>query len=543
MSVATYKMTTTDETANRHWSTPYEQQTYRHQGHYPSNSAPQEPFASPLLKYSDQSLMSAGSTMSSVTSVGSTGYTDQTSIYYQNAGLNPSSSSQQIYQYQHIPPSQIGYQNFQSTLQDSAYPDVPLPQPTLTQQYYSFPPYQQGQATGQMYPDQFKTNYLNNSGYFDKRPMASTAGFSDIPPQQQLPATVDPSCYNTERKLEDDGQFGYQPQYQYSQPQSLAQAPSQPQPQPQPQIQTTQQTVPLNTGFVPHLGYNVGWSNFGNDQSLGQSQSQNIDTADYSKSERDPRRRRTLGGQKNDVPVTLGPSLLHKHPTHEGNSSNTAATIGARSQETTTNDYALWDILKSRKHKGGSYQCSHCTDIFTTAEDFIFHLDKFKLVRSHNCPVKNCPYRIIGLPRRPELVRHCLSQHSETLENLIRKEQGLPIEAPNLQNGHPYDQRDESIVVYGGHSMESDNKSSKREHLNKCFRDGCGKKFKRKDSLQRHERLVHENKNSRFNQRLRMQRTILGNGDANEEEEEEGDVDDDIEDDNIGGDIGSACPE
>ncbi|KAG7932400.1 hypothetical protein KL934_003843 [Ogataea polymorpha] len=159
-------------------------------------------------------------------------------------------------------------------------------------------------------------------------------------------------------------------------------------------------------------------------------------------------------------------------------------------------DSSLWELLNSVPKKGSSYKCSHCTEQFNTVESFILHLEKYKLVRSNKCPVKDCPYRIIGLPRKPELRRHCLSQHSETLENLLRLK---------FQEGIEPDVR--TLSKPKNNESEVDPKKKKP---NVCPREGCGKKFRRKDSLQRHERLVHENQNSRFNQRLRMQKTILG---------------------------------
>ncbi|KAH3669403.1 hypothetical protein OGAPHI_001524 [Ogataea philodendri] len=174
---------------------------------------------------------------------------------------------------------------------------------------------------------------------------------------------------------------------------------------------------------------------------------------------------------------------------HHGSSESKLSSL-----EQLQKDPSLWELLKSVQKKGGSYRCSHCTEKFSTVEQFILHLDKFKLVRSNKCPVKDCPYRIIGLPRKPELMRHCLSQHSETLENLLKVQRGVELDGVSMSSSLAGDSNDDPG----------------RKKLNVCTREGCGKKFRRKDSLQRHERLVHENQNSRFNQRLRMQKTILG---------------------------------
>ncbi|GME95525.1 unnamed protein product [[Candida] boidinii] len=160
--------------------------------------------------------------------------------------------------------------------------------------------------------------------------------------------------------------------------------------------------------------------------------------------------------------------------------------------EALQNDPALWSVInsgdnnnynQSSKVNNEVFKCSHCKSTFPTLPSLVHHLDKLKIVHSCKCPVKGCPYRLVGLPRRIELERHCLSQHSLKLETAEQ-------------------------VSKSGKGVSKTDRGSNWKYS--CNHDGCGRKFKRKDSLRRHSHLVHENPNSRFNQKLRIQESLLG---------------------------------
>ncbi|GMG03077.1 hypothetical protein B5S33_g1726 [[Candida] boidinii] len=160
------------------------------------------------------------------------------------------------------------------------------------------------------------------------------------------------------------------------------------------------------------------------------------------------------------------------------------------------NDPALWSVInagdnnnssQSPKANNEAFKCSHCKSTFSTLPSLVHHLDKLKIVHSCKCPVKGCPYRLVGLPRRIELERHCLSQHSLKLETAEQ-------------------------VSKSGKGVSKTDRGSNWKYS--CTHDGCGRKFKRKDSLRRHSHLVHENPNSRFNQKLRIQESLLGSHNA-----------------------------
>ncbi len=108
----------------------------------------------------------------------------------------------------------------------------------------------------------------------------------------------------------------------------------------------------------------------------------------------------------------------------------------------------IWDKIHSRNKKG-VYKCNHCPKTFTKLDQFAKHLDENKVVRPFKCRDRACPWSIIGLNSSGELRRHHRHQHNTS--------------------GTQYE------CKY------------------------CSKKFNRSDSAQRHQKLVHENKKSRYN--------------------------------------------
>lgn len=107
---------------------------------------------------------------------------------------------------------------------------------------------------------------------------------------------------------------------------------------------------------------------------------------------------------------------------------------------------------KARPGKKGNFFCSHCSEQFRTILDLAAHMDKYGVVRGYHCENADCPWHICGFATASEWSRHTKSQHG-------------------------------SVPVIT------------------C--DVCNKPFTRKDSLKRHNQLVHENENSRYNRKLR----------------------------------------
>lgn len=115
--------------------------------------------------------------------------------------------------------------------------------------------------------------------------------------------------------------------------------------------------------------------------------------------------------------------------------------------------------------------CSHCDYTAPNILELAKHFDKFRINAGHKCPFETCPFNFIGFTRKAELRRHCISSHFER-----------------------------------GKLNESTNQSVKTVLSNlvySCKFPNCGKNFYRKDSLQRHLKLVHENENSKFNKKLK----------------------------------------
>lgn len=115
--------------------------------------------------------------------------------------------------------------------------------------------------------------------------------------------------------------------------------------------------------------------------------------------------------------------------------------------------------------------CTHCNNRFDSILQLGHHFDKNKLVTPHKCPFDSCPYFFIGFARKAELRRHCLTKHFEKGKLTQSINQNIKQVLNNL--------------IYS------------------CKIDNCGKNFYRKDSLQRHLKLVHENENSKFNKKMK----------------------------------------
>lgn len=127
----------------------------------------------------------------------------------------------------------------------------------------------------------------------------------------------------------------------------------------------------------------------------------------------------------------------------------------------------IWEKIQQTKKKG-IYKCAHCIKVFPDLRQFALHLDEEKVVRYHKCPIQDCPWSILGLPRKAEIRRHCAAQHGMNVE-----------EDGEANTGYT-----------ASYTFE-------------CKYDNCTRVFKRKDSYTRHEKLVHLNPTSRFNTRVK----------------------------------------
>lgn len=123
----------------------------------------------------------------------------------------------------------------------------------------------------------------------------------------------------------------------------------------------------------------------------------------------------------------------------------------------------------SKKPKRGSYRCTHCPELFPTIFEYAKHLDENEIEREYKCPFKLCPWKILGLLRRPDLRRHCAIQHKNEIPQELRTLLNL---------------------------------SETNFPILECKSRYCEKSFYRKDSYSRHVSMVHENRYSRFNRRL-----------------------------------------
>ncbi|CAI2002574.1 hypothetical protein SEUBUCD646_0G03060 [Saccharomyces eubayanus] len=142
------------------------------------------------------------------------------------------------------------------------------------------------------------------------------------------------------------------------------------------------------------------------------------------------------------------------------------------------NDPRVSGTLSQKQTKRGSYRCSHCSDNFPTILMFAAHLDKFNLRRPYTCPIKQCPWKILGFLQATGLRRHCASQHRGELDVEMEKSLNLRVEK------------------YPGLS---------------CPFSICQKTFKRKDAYKRHVAMVHNNADSRFNKRLKKIMNSISN--------------------------------
>ncbi|KAK9496061.1 hypothetical protein V1508DRAFT_378648 [Lipomyces doorenjongii] len=111
---------------------------------------------------------------------------------------------------------------------------------------------------------------------------------------------------------------------------------------------------------------------------------------------------------------------------------------------------------KMARSKKGVYRCNHCPEKFNTMEQFYNHIEAEGVDRPFKCSETSCPWSRVGFPNRNECNRHIKHQHAGSMYS--------------------------------------------------CSYSWCPKKFPRKDSRNRHEKLVHEKPDSRLNRKLEKKR-------------------------------------
>ncbi|EGV62158.1 hypothetical protein CANTEDRAFT_136098 [Yamadazyma tenuis ATCC 10573] len=105
--------------------------------------------------------------------------------------------------------------------------------------------------------------------------------------------------------------------------------------------------------------------------------------------------------------------------------------------------------------------CSHCPKKFETVHELALHCQEFNLYKGfkYKCPLATCPFKLIGFNKKLDLRRHVTAKHIDrkTFEVLT---------------DDTYEEKFVRSLVYFCH---------------------CQRVFYRRDSLQRHQRLIHRN--------------------------------------------------
>lgn len=141
------------------------------------------------------------------------------------------------------------------------------------------------------------------------------------------------------------------------------------------------------------------------------------------------------------------------------------------------------------KPKKGLFSCLHCTSKFSSIIEYAKHLDTIEFKRPYKCPFNDCCWKYLGMTTPAKLRRHCALQHMPRLNDEMKKILNIKVDSyPEMECSHKY----------------------------------CDKVFMRKDSIIRHLQMVHNNINSRFNQRLKKVLELMKNNFShlNEHEQE-----------------------
>lgn len=178
--------------------------------------------------------------------------------------------------------------------------------------------------------------------------------------------------------------------------------------------------------------------------------------------------------EQTDLSTECNINLQHVAMPIRGNNNISTEEVKSTSQNELSlvqqlhNDQPLLNAIAVNK-KRGSYRCAHCPKTFLNIFDYAAHMDSYNINREYKCPFALCPWKILGLPRRSDLRRHCAIQHKHELPNDLKEYLNL---------------KDETYPTI------------------KCSNKICGKTFYRRDAYNRHVNIVHGTKDSRFNRRV-----------------------------------------
>lgn len=141
-----------------------------------------------------------------------------------------------------------------------------------------------------------------------------------------------------------------------------------------------------------------------------------------------------------------------------------------------------WEFYKRQYPHNGTAPpeklcCVHCDAPFATVDEFVAHLDREKVHQENFCPDANCVFAVVGFRMRTLLRRHVARHHLKDCSNVKRFIERKPLSP-----------RDRLM----------------RRFLNLlyiCPDALCSRAFYRKDSLQRHRRLIHDTAPARTRRR------------------------------------------
>lgn len=116
--------------------------------------------------------------------------------------------------------------------------------------------------------------------------------------------------------------------------------------------------------------------------------------------------------------------------------------------------------------------CTHCPEEFHEHIKFAAHLDAIKQNRTFKCPLKSCPWSILGHIRKVDLRRHCM------------------VHFPKGKVG-----REIQTIL-------AEERQNITELVFPCHMN-CGKYFYRKDSLKRHIKLLHDSCKPKYHRKTK----------------------------------------
>lgn len=114
-------------------------------------------------------------------------------------------------------------------------------------------------------------------------------------------------------------------------------------------------------------------------------------------------------------------------------------------------------------------ECNHCTQCFNKATHYAEHLDRLVLVPKYDCPVPSCLHARIGFLKKMDLKIHISQIHLTKYNGCKKTEEKSKV-------------RDKFGPKVFDRMMS---------YLNVCNVESCGRAFYRKDSLNRHMKLLH----------------------------------------------------